>query len=132
MEHLEVHWQVVLLVLAVVAAVKRHVPQLKNYKTLLFALAASIGLSYDYQLPAWLEPLKEGVAVFAYAVGGHAYIVKILEKAGVKVPKEVQSALESMQIWSTEEPPTKPDAKTLPPKAKQDEDPEEKEEKSDE
>ena len=115
MDHLEVHWQTILLVLAVVAAVKRHIPQLKNYKTLLFALAASLGLSYDYTLPAWIEPVKDGLAVFAYAVGGHAYLIKIVEKFGIKIPTEVKDALASMQIWS-DEPPTKPDTPTLPPR----------------
>jgi hypothetical protein len=127
MEHLEAHWQVVLLVLAVVAAFKRHLPQLKNYKTLLLALAASIGLSYDYQLPAWIEPLKDGLAVFCYAVGGHAYIVRLASKVGIKVPDEVRDALASMPTWS-EEPPTKPDGTTVPPKKKE----EKEEEDSDE
>jgi hypothetical protein len=117
MEQLEAHWQVILLVLAVVAAIKRHVPQIKNYKTLLLALAASVGLTYNYELPAWIEPVKTGLAVFCYAVGGHAYIVSLAQKFGVKVPQQVLDALDSLPTW-TEEPSTKPDAQTLPPKKK--------------
>jgi hypothetical protein len=120
MEHLEAHWQVVLLVLALVAAFKRHMPQLKGYKTLLLAFAASIGLTYNFELPAWLEPLKDGLAVFCYAVGGHAYILRILAKMGISIPEEVRDALESIPTWS-EEPPTKPDGTTLPPKKKEEE-----------
>ena len=106
---LDLPWQTILLVLSVVAGIKRHDPKLKGWKTLLAALVASLALTYDYPLPAYLVPLKTGLLVFAVAVGGHSYVIRLAGKLGVKLPEPID--------WP-EETPTKPERKvsTIPPK----------------
>lgn len=107
--------QTIVLVLTLVAGIKRHVPTVRGWKTVLVALVAAVALSYDYSLPAWAAPILTGLKVFAVTVGGHAYLSKLAEKFGIKLPPVLSTLL---QVGEEEKPPvpaTEKAEEPLPP-----------------
>jgi len=88
MPEFHVSWETVVLVMALVAGIKRHDTNgvIKGWRTVAIALLASVALSYDYPLPPWAQPLLSALRVFAIAVGGHAYVSRLSAKFGLRIP----------------------------------------------
>lgn len=121
MESFDLPIQSVVLVLTLVAGIKRHVPTVKGWKTVVIALVAAVALSYDYSLPAWAAPILTGLKVFAVTVGGHAYLSKLAEKFGVKLPPVLSTLLQVGEEEKPSIPATEPtkdgDEPSVPPVA---------------
>jgi hypothetical protein len=109
---MNVSWEHVLLVMCLVAGVKRHLPKISGAWTLAIAAVAAVIVTYDYQLPVWAASFPQAAKVLAYAIGGHAYIKKTAERFGVKLP--FLAGLPASPEFDREAP-TKPQGRTLPP-----------------
>jgi hypothetical protein len=97
------------LVIALVAAVQRHAPQVAGLWTLLLAGVSSAGLTVA-AAPDGTKPaayVLYGVVVFVLAVGGNSFATKL---AGIASPKPVADVAPEVAKAQGEAPSTKSDA----------------------
>lgn len=75
----------VALTLAVVASMRKRVPRLDGWKSVLLTIAVAMAISYagtTTVLPAWAEPLRAGLLLAILAIGGMDTARYLMGKAG--------------------------------------------------
>lgn len=111
-------WVFIPLVLATVEAIKRHVPTISGWKTLVVAALVCVALVVgDRLVPEQYNVVRQLFTVFVMAIGGNAYASQLASKLGLSLPSGASDGFPPSEL------PTRRDAKTLPPKGNPDESP---------